>query len=127
MLKKYMFFILVAFFSHAVYANETTGLLKKIFINKDGLVLFKLSNSISPRVKCASNIDWDFKFSLKNNYSTEMLDLLKFSKANEIPVIIGFGAEAKCGSGFPAVNIEYLYLNNMLVIKHNKGNYTTGK
>lgn len=119
---------MLSFISPFVAANETTGLLKQIFINKDGLVLFKLSNSMSPRVKCASNVDWDFKFSLNDKFSEQMLELLKLSKTQSVQVNVGYGAEAKCGKGFPAVDIEYLYLNNMLKATFSdKGNYKTRK
>ena len=109
-------------------ANESTGYLSKLFINQDGLALFRLTNPVNQRPKCANNSDWDYKLDLSETYSRDLLAILKMAEHASVPVRVGYGAQPDCGKGFPAVNVHYIYLTDLYQTdKKQKGNYATGK
>ena len=113
-------------FSVPLKANETVGFLKSLYVDKQGTVLVKLTNPLSNKPKCANNPDWDFKFSMKDESSLPMFEMVKMAYSSSKPLRIGYGAEASCGKGFPAVNVEYVYFTNIYQNKNlNKGNYKT--
>ena len=115
-------------FSSTSNANESTGFLKDIFVNKDGLVLFRLSNPVNQRPKCANNSDWDYKFDIAKPGAAAMFDLLKMAELTSKPVRVGYGAEPSCGKGFPAIETDYILFNNLRTSnKAGKGNYVKGK
>jgi len=120
------FFLLSISSQVLVSANESTGYLKSLFVNQDGLVLFKLNASVKFRPKCANNSDWDYKIELKDKYSYALLDMLHLALSASKPIKVGYGVEAKCGKGFPAVQVHYLYFEQLdSVNQQNKGNYLT--
>ena len=119
---------LLASISTTSHASESTGFLKDIFINKDGLVLFRLTNPVHQRPKCANNSDWDYKINITKPGAKAMFDLLQIAELTSKPVRVGYGAEPSCGKGFPAVDVQYVLFNNLY--KNNnvgKGNYVKGR
>ena len=112
--------------SFPLFANESGGYLKSLFINKEGLVLFRLTNPVSQRPKCANNVDWDYKFNLSQPHSQAFLKMLRMAEASSKAIKVGYGAEPDCGKGFPAIEVHYLYITDMYVSGNkNKGNYLT--
>jgi len=127
---KYFFSILLISLgtSSTSLANESTGYLKDLFVNKDGLVLFRLTNPVNNRPKCAHNTDWDYKLDLSQVNSNAIFDMLKMAEMTAKPLRVGYGAEPECGSGFPAIKVHYALFNNLYMQgKAGKGNYVKGK
>jgi hypothetical protein len=109
-------------------ANESTGYLKDIFVNKDGLVLFRLTNPVHLRPECANNSDWDYKLDLTKSYSAAIFDLLQMAEITSKPIRVGYGAEPGCGNGFPAIETHYVLFTNLHDLSHiKKGNYANGE
>jgi len=116
--------IILAILPQPSYANESTGYLQDIFVNSKGLVLFRLTNPVNNRPKCATNKDWDYKLDLSNPYSVKIFDMLKMAELISEPIRVGYGVEPNCGKGFPAINVEYILLVNLHQGKKlGKGNY----
>ncbi|MFT5505099.1 MAG: hypothetical protein ACI845_003054 [Gammaproteobacteria bacterium] len=114
--------------SQVSHAYESTGYLKDIFVNKDGLVLFRLTNPVHQRPKCANNPDWDYKLDLSMLSSKAMFELLQLAELTSKPIRVGYGAEPNCGDGFPAIDTHYVLFNNFHEFdKAKTGNYVNGE
>ncbi len=111
------------------YSNESSGYLERIFINQDGQLLFKLSNAVNHRPKCATNKDWDYKIDLRKPHSNSMMEVLLLAEKQSKPLKVGYGAEPNCGTGFPAIKVHYLYLTKLHNAKKvmGAGNYVESK
>ena len=118
---------LLASLGQVSHASESTGYLKDLFVNKDGLVLFRLTNPVHRRPKCANNSDWDYKLDLTMPGSKAMLELLQLAELTSKPIRVGYGIEPSCGDGFSAIDIHYVLFNNLYRLKTKTGNYVNGE
>lgn len=118
--------IVLFFVIKTVIANESSGYLKDIYVSKEGQVLFRLSNPVNQRPKCANNSDWDYKLDLNKAHSGALFDMLSLAQTTSNPIRVGYGAEPACGKGFPAVIIHYVLFADLYKPSHaGKGNYST--
>lgn len=120
--------LLATAYGQSLFANESSGYLKNFFVNKQGVVLFKISNPVNQRPSCANNPDWDYKFDLSEPYSSAFLDMLRFAVTSSRVIKVGYGAAPSCGKGVPAIKIDYLYFTDLYRSENSrKGNYAVGK
>ena len=130
MIKKIILLSLItsSFFAQATFANESTGYIKDLFVNEEGMVLFRLSNPVNQRPKCAINSDWDYKFDLNKSNSRAIFDMLQMAEIVSKPIRVGYGPEPECGKGFPAVKVRYVLFTNLYKSDNSgKGNYEKAK
>ena len=111
-MKQLIIAIIILIYSSVIFATETTGTIERIYINNSGLVLFTLSTTASGRPSCATNSTWDFKIDLNNSFSKEMLSMLLISQSTDKAIKAGSGANPSCGTGFPAIEVNYVYFAN---------------
>jgi hypothetical protein len=115
-------------FSQNATAYESSGFLKDLFVNDAGLVLFRLSNDINQKPKCATNPDWHYQLDLKQAHSRAMFEMLQLSEQTKKPITVGYGPEAKCAKGISAIIVNYVLFKNLYQqSNHGKGNYINKK
>jgi hypothetical protein len=87
---------------------ETFGNVENLHLNGEGLVLLKLSTPITGSPPCDNAGDiWQFKVEATNPYRKEFYSTLLAAMALGKKVHVGHSDD--CGTGYPAVNVHYLY------------------
>jgi len=129
MLKKIAVIALISVgFAQNSAAYESSGFLKDLFVSKEGLVLFRLSNPVNQRPQCATNSDWDYQLDLTQPNSAHLFKLLQMSERANKPLTVGYGPEIVCGKRVAAIAVDYVLFKNLSQQKkQTKGNYATKK
>lgn len=112
-MKKIAILVMILFCSSFVNATELSATLKRLYVNPSGLVLFSLNKDFANKPSCNTNLMWQFAFSLESSYGKELYSTLLSSYMAKKEVRIGFTeSDSNCFSGFPSVNVSYIYLND---------------
>jgi hypothetical protein len=91
-------FIFLLVSSAAQHAAQTTGEIKNLYINDQGLILFKLSSPTSGSPSCDYQGDiWQFKIEPENPFFKEFYSSLLAARIAGDTVFVGHGAS--CGTG----------------------------
>ena len=107
-MRLYIFIVLILM-STSASSRESGSEVKRLYVNKQGWVLFTLEDGVNEKPACNTNNIWDFGFKLSENYGREMYSALLSAHATGKSIIVGHGDT--CFSEFPSVAVSYLYFS----------------
>lgn len=111
MLKNILTALVMVSIPFVVNGVETIGSLKRLYISKDGMVLFSLHENVNDRPSCATNSMWQYAFSASDAAGKEMYSMLLAAKTAKSSIRIGHSS-GSCSSLFPSTSVAYMYLTD---------------
>ncbi len=111
MFKKFIAIIVIVSFPFMANAVETSGSLKRLYINKDGLVLFSLFEEVNDKPSCATNSMWQYAFDVNDTAGKEMYSMLLTAKTAQKAIRIGHTPGA-CSALFSSTAVSYMFFND---------------